>query len=193
MKVLIACEYSGRVRDAFNARGHDAFSCDLLPTESPGPHLQGDVTKLLMLPWDLVIAFPPCTKLSCIGARYWPRWEADGSQQQAIDFFLQFTKLDHVPRVAIENPAGLMTTRWRKPDQYVQPWWFGDPWTKRTGLWLKGLPQLVADRQVSPHGAWVGTQRGKVQPDGTRKGPLSSEGSVVAGRKRDGGIERSRA
>lgn len=191
MKVLVACEYSGRVRDAFTTRGHDATSCDLMPTESPGKHVQGDVTALLAQDWDLVIAFPPCTHLSCIGVRYWPRWQADGTQARAVAFFRQFTQLEHVPRVAIENPAGIMTTLYRKPDQYVQPWWFGDPWTKRTGLWLKGLPLLVADNPVESQGSWVGSQR--TSRGGDRSGPLSREGSVTAGRKRDGGIERSRA
>lgn len=177
MRVLVACEYSGRVRDAFTARGHDATSCDLLPSESSGKHVQGDVTELLRQDWDLVIAFPPCTRLSCIGTRYWPKWQADGSQEAGIQFFLQFTKLDHVPRVAIENPAGIMTSRYRKPDQYVQPWWFGDPWTKRTGLWLKGLPLLVADRPVESNGSWVGTQRSG------KKTELTKEGSYALGRK----------
>jgi hypothetical protein len=194
MKVLVACEYSGRVRDAFIAKGHVAVSCDVLPTAAPGPHLRGDVTPFLAWTWDLVIAFPPCTHLSCIGAAHWERWQADGTQDRAAEFFMRFVHaLKHVPRVAIENPAGAMTKRYRKPDQYVQPWWFGDPWTKQTGLWLKGLPKLVADRPVTPMGPWVGTQRGKVQPDGTRRGPLTPEGSVLAGLKRDGSAERSRA
>jgi hypothetical protein len=179
MRVLVACEYSGRVRDAFLAKGHDAISCDLLPTESPGPHHQGDITPLLQENWDLVIAFPPCTHLSCIGAANWAKWQADGTQDRAAEFFLQFTKLDHVPRVAIENPAGAMTTRYRRPDQYVQPWWFGDPWTKRTGLWLKGLPLLVADQVVESQGSWVGSQRT------TKKAGLSAEGSFTLGGKRD--------
>src|SRR5687767_1472233 len=154
-RVLVACEYSGRVRDAFTARGWDATSCDILPTESPGQHVQGDVTGLLAQHWDMVIAFPPCTRLTTTGTRWFPKWQADGSQEEAVRFFLQFTELEHVPRVAIENPRGIMSTRFRKPDQYVQPWWFGDPWIKMTGLWLKGLPKLVQSDPVEPLGYWV--------------------------------------
>lgn len=193
MRVLVACEYSGRVRDEFLRRGHDAMSCDLLDTDSFGPvdergellrdlppapyHHQGDVLPLLRGDWDLVIAFPPCTHLSCIGVRYWPKWQADGTQDRAAAFFMRFAQLDHVPRVAIENPAGCMSTRWRKPDQYVQPWWFGDPWTKRTGLWLKGLPKLVADRPVESKGPWVGGQRiSHIGPQ-----VLSPEGAISLG------------
>lgn len=167
MRVLVACEYSGRVRDAFRARGHDAVSCDLLPTETDGPHFAMDVGPLLALDWDLVVAFPPCTNLSCIGAAHWKRWQADGTQDRAAAFFMRFVhELKHVPCVAIENPAGVMSTRWRKPDQYIQPWWFGDPWTKQTGLWLRGLPLLVADSIVEPQGFWVsGTSKRKGRAD----------------------------
>lgn len=170
------------------------MSCDILPTESFGPHYTGDVGELLGYPWDLVIAFPPCTNLSCIGAAHWKRWQADGTQDRAADFFMRFVhELEHVPRVAIENPQGAMSARYRKPDQYVQPWWFGDPWTKKTGLWLKGLPPLVADNVVDSQGPWVGKQRGRKQADGTRKGPLSREGSRVLGLKDDGATQRSHA
>jgi hypothetical protein len=103
----------------------------------------------------MVIAFPPCTRLTTTGTRWFPKWQADGSQEEAVRFFLQFTELEHVPRVAIENPRGIMSTRFRKPDQYVQPWWFGDPWIKMTGLWLKGLPKLVQSDPVEPLGYWV--------------------------------------
>ena len=154
-RVLVACEYSGRVRGAFTARGWDATSCDILPTEVPGRHYQGDVRDLLVKDWDMVIAFPPCTRLTTTGTRWFPRWQEDGSQEEAVEFFLQFTRLSHVPRVAIENPRGIMSTRFRKPDQYVQPWWFGDPWIKMTGLWLKGLPLLTKSNEVEPQGYWV--------------------------------------
>jgi hypothetical protein len=188
--VLVACEYSGRVRDEFLKRGHSAYSCDILPTESPGPHFQMDVGPLLELPWDLVIAFPPCTNLSCIGAAHWKRWQADGTQDRAAAFFMRFVhELKHVPRVAIENPQGAMSKRWRKPDQYVQPWWFGDPWTKRTGLWLKGLPKLVASNIVEPQGPWVGSQRS----GGRKDASLSVEGSRVVGLPNDGRQMRSHA
>jgi len=143
MKVLVACEYSGRVRDAFISRGHDAISCDLLPTESPGPHIQGDVLPLLEQAWDLVIAFPPCTYLASSGIH----WNSRIPQRQdrtaeASVFFMQFATCP-APRIAIENPVGVMSSRWRKPDQYIQPWMFGDDASKRTCLWLKNLPHLV--------------------------------------------------
>jgi hypothetical protein len=154
MRVLVACEYSGRVRDAFTRRGHYAVSCDLLPSDTPGKHYQGDVRQLLKYKWDLLIGFPPCTKLSAIGARYWPMYQEDGSQQEAIDFFWLLAHAK-VPRVAIENPAGIMSRLWRKPDQYIQPWWFGDPWIKRTGLWLRNLPLLRPTNEVEPMGHWV--------------------------------------
>jgi len=177
--VLVACEYSGRVRDEFLKRGHSAYSCDVVPTDAPGPHFQMDVGPLLKLPWDLVIAFPPCTRLSCISVRNWPKWQADGSQDVAADFFMRFVHdLAHVPRVAIENPAGAMTRRYRKPDQYVQPWWFGDPWTKRTGLWLKGLPLLTADNPVEPQGPWVGGQTSTGAPGRTLEGSLQILGGT---------------
>lgn len=186
-RLLVACEYSGRVRDAFTAKGWDATSCDLVPSDTPGKHIIGDVTELLKREWDMVIAFPPCTHLSCVSSAHWAKWQADGTQDRAAEFFLQFTRLDHVPEVAIENPAGAMSTRYRKPDQYVQPWWFGDPWTKRTGLWLKGLPKLVSDQEVKPLGPWVGYQRLK---DGT----LSKDGSLLLGHgRKDGGRSKARS
>ena len=142
MKILIACEFSGIVRDAFLARGHDAKSCDLLPTERPGPHIQGDVRDLLGQEWDALIAFPPCTHLAVSGARWFPAKRADGRQQQGIDFFMLFANLD-CKRVAIENPVGIMSSVWRKPDQIIQPWQFGHGETKATCLWLKNLPKLM--------------------------------------------------
>lgn len=141
MKILIACEYSGIVRDAFRAKGHNAISCDLLPTDAPGPHIQGDVIPLLSESWDMVIAFPPCTDLCVSGARHFAAKRADGRQQASIDFFMQFANCS-APRVCIENPVGIMSSIWRKPDQIVQPWQFGHGETKATCLWLKGLPKL---------------------------------------------------
>lgn len=161
MRVLVACEYSGRVRDAFTARGHYAVSADLLPSDTEGNHYQGDVRDLMYGRWDLMIAFPPCTKLSKVGAAYWPRWREDGSQDEAIEFWLELWYAP-IPRIAIENPAGIMSTLLRKPDQYVQPWWFGHPWKKLTGLWLKELPKLTPTNVVEPQGYWVdgGSLRG---------------------------------
>jgi hypothetical protein len=141
LKVLIACEYSGRVRDAFLALGHDAMSCDLLATEAPGPHYQGDVRDVLDFPWDLMIAHPPCTHLSVSGARHFEVKRMDGRQQAAVSFFMALAKAG-VPRIAIENPVCVMSSLWRKPDQVIQPWQFGHGETKATCLWLKGLPLL---------------------------------------------------
>lgn len=137
MQVLIACEFSGLVRDAFIEKGHDAWSCDFLPTEKPGPHIVGDVLEVVFFPkWDLVIAHPPCTDLAVSGAR----WFKDKNQQPAIDFFMLFTRLQC--KWAIENPVGIMSTKYRKPDQIIQPWQFGHGETKATCLWLNGLPTL---------------------------------------------------
>jgi len=141
MKVLVACEYSGAVRDAFIARGHDAMSCDLLPTDAPGPHYQGDVRDLLDYPFDLMVAHPPCTHLSVSGARHFEAKRQDGRQQAAIAFFMLLAKAD-IPRIAIENPICIMSSVWRKPDQVIQPWQFGHGEIKATALWLKCLPRL---------------------------------------------------
>lgn len=141
MRVLIACEFSGRVRDAFIAKGHDAMSCDLLSSDMPGPHCQGDVLNILDDGWDLMIAHPPCTDLAVSGARYFAKKKADGRQQRSIDFFMKLANAN-IPRIAIENPVGIMSTKWRKPDQIVQPWMFGHGETKATCLWLKNLPKL---------------------------------------------------
>lgn len=141
MRVLIACEYSGTVRDAFIQSGHDAISCDLLPTELPGPHYQGDVRDVLNYPWDLMIAHPPCTDLSVSGARHFEAKRMDGRQQASVSFFMMLAKSD-IPRIAIENPICIMSRLWRKSDQIIQPWQFGHGETKATCLWLKGLPML---------------------------------------------------
>lgn len=147
MRVLVACEYSGVVRDAFIARGHEAMSCDLLPTEVPGPHYQGDVRDVLDYPWDLMVAHPPCTHLSVSGARHFEAKRLDGRQQSAVSFFMALAKAD-IPRIAIENPVCVMSSLWRKPDQTIQPHMFGHPEFKATCLWLKGLPLL---KPTTPH------------------------------------------
>lgn len=154
MRILIACEMSGRVRDAFIALGHDATSCDVLPSLTPGPHIVGDVLPLLAEPWDMVIAFPPCTDLSVIGAKYWAEKKADGRQEAAVAFVDALWNAN-APRVAIENPVGYLNRNWRKPDQIINPWMFGDPWRKRTCLWLRGLPTLTPTDVVEPVGHWV--------------------------------------
>ena len=142
MRVLVACEYSGRVRDEFINAGHDAMSCDLLPSESSGPHYQGSVLDVLGRGWDMLIAHPPCTHLAISGARHFEAKRADGRQQEAIEFFLALARAP-IPRIAIENPVCIMSSVWRKPDQTIQPWMFGHGETKATCLWLKGLPHLV--------------------------------------------------
>jgi len=141
MRVLIACEYSGAVRDHFLGGGHEAMSCDLLPTDVPGPHYQGDVRDVLDYPWDLMIAHPPCTHLSVSGARHFEAKRMDGRQQSAVSFFMMLAKAD-IPMIAIENPVCIMSSMWRQPDQTIQPWQFGHGETKATALWLKGLPLL---------------------------------------------------
>lgn len=142
MRVLIACESSGAVRRAFRKQGHDAISCDLLPADDGNRyHIQGDVLRRLGDSWDMMIAFPPCTHLAVSGARWFKEKQADGRQQQGIDFFMALANAD-VPRICIENPVGIMSTRWRKPDQIIQPWEHGHEATKTTCLWLKNLPLL---------------------------------------------------
>jgi hypothetical protein len=142
MRVLIGCEYSGVVRDAFIRSGHDAISCDLLPTEAPGPHYQGDVRDLFGERFDLAVFHPPCTHLAVSGARHFEPKRADGRQQEAVEFFLALARAP-IPRIAIENPVCIMSSIWREPDQTIQPWMFGHGETKATCLWLKGLPHLV--------------------------------------------------
>lgn len=147
MRVLVACEYSGVVRDAFIARGHEAMSCDLLPTEAEGPHYQGDVRDVLDYPWDLMIAHPPCTDLAVSGAAWFAKKRTVGAQQASVSFFMKLAKAE-IPRIAIENPVCIMSKLWRKPDQIIQPWMFGHTEQKATCLWLKGLEPLSATNNV---------------------------------------------
>jgi hypothetical protein len=145
MRVLVACEFSGVVREAFGARGHDAWSCDLLRTEIPGNHYCGDVRDILDEGWDLMIAHPPCTHLAVSGAR----WFKDKLQEQ--DDALIFVRLlldAPIPQIALENPVSIISTRIRKPDQIIQPWQFGEPYVKTTCLWLKELPLLRSTNVV---------------------------------------------
>jgi hypothetical protein len=141
MRVLVACEFSGRVRDAFIARGHDAMSCDYLPTDLNGPHYQGDVRSVINDGWDLMIAHPPCTYLCGSGARWWYRERVQQEQVQAINF-CQYLLDCNIPKIALENPVGILSSKIRPPDQIVQPWQFGHGETKATCLWLIGLPLL---------------------------------------------------
>jgi len=167
MKILVACEFSGIVRDAFIARGHDAISCDLLPTERPGPHIQGDVLDILGDGWDMMIAHPPCTHLAVSGARWWKEKQKDGRQQKAIGFFVSLMKAP-IPRTCVENPVGIISSVYRGPDQYIHPWQFGHGETKKTGLWLAGLPLLestniVEGRKARIHRMSPGKDRGRLR------------------------------
>jgi len=148
MRVLVACEFSGIVRDAFNRHGHEAMSCDLLPGEGDGNHYQGKVEDVLDFPWDLMVAHPPCTHLSVSGARHFAAKVADGRQQSAVSFFMKLAK-SGIPRTCIENPVSIISTVYRKPDQIIQPWEFGHGETKATCLWLKGLPPLAPTEVVT--------------------------------------------
>ncbi len=139
MRVLVACEFSGAVREAFRARGHDAWSCDLLETEIPGQHIVGDVLGVIGDGWDLMIAHPPCTHLAVSGARWWK----DKQQEQADALeFVRALMAAPIDRIALENPISKISSAIRKPDQIVQPWQFGHGETKATCLWLKGVPKL---------------------------------------------------
>lgn len=140
MKVLIACEYSGIVRDAFIERGHDAISCDLLPTEKPGPHYQGDVMDIIGEDWDLMIAHPPCTHLAVSGARWFPKKRKE--QKDSLQF-VRALMLAPIPRICIENPISIISSHIRSANQVVQPWQFGHGEQKATCFWLKNLPPLV--------------------------------------------------
>jgi len=153
VKVLVACEFSGVVREAFRARGHDAWSCDFLPTEQTGPHIDGDVRAVLREGWDLMIAHPPCTHLAVSGARWFKDKQAE--QAEALAFVAELLAAP-IARIALENPVSIISSRIRKPDQIVQPWQFGHGETKATCLWLKGLPllrptQVVAGREARVH------------------------------------------
>lgn len=144
--MLVACEFSGTVRDAFASRGHDAWSCDLLPTDRPGQHIQGDVLNVLHDDWDLMIAHPPCTHLAVSGARWFHKKAVE--QEQALDFVRKLMAAP-IDRIAIENPVSIISTRIRKPDQIIQPWMFGHGETKATCLWLKNLPPMKPTEIVS--------------------------------------------
>jgi len=139
VRVLVACEFSGVVRDAFLRRGQEAVSCDLLPTEVDGPHYQGDVMDVINDGWDMMLAFPPCTHLAVSGARW---FKYKGEEQDEALRFVQMLLDAPIGRICLENPVGVISTRIRKPSQYIQPWMFGHGETKKTCLWLKGLPLL---------------------------------------------------
>jgi site-specific DNA-cytosine methylase len=154
VKVLIACEFSGTVREAFAKLGHDAWSCDLEPTEMPGNHYQGDVIDILADGWDLMIAHPPCTHLAVSGARHFEQKRKDGRQQQGIDLFMQIINAP-IPKIAVENPVGIMSTIYQKPNQIIEPYEYGHNCTKKTCLWLKELPLLKPTNIVDKGDVWV--------------------------------------
>lgn len=185
LKVLIACEFSGTVRDAFAARGHDAWSCDLLPTEKPGQHIIGDVLDVLNLGWDLMIAHPPCTHLAVSGARWFK--EKEKEQSDALDFVRKLLAAD-IPRIALENPISIISSKIRKPDQIVQPWQFGHGETKATCLWLKSLPKLQPTQIVNGREARVH----KMPPSENRWKERSRtyQGIAEAMAEQWGGLER---
>lgn len=145
MNILVACEFSGIVRDAFTERGHDVVSCDLIESERPGSHITGDVLHWLDNGWDLMIAHPPCTHLAVSGARWFKYKQAE--QKEAIKFFMDMVNAP-IEKICIENPVCIMSTIYRKPDQYIQPWQHGHGETKKTGLWLKRLPLLKPSNVV---------------------------------------------
>jgi len=164
LKVLVACEFTGVVRDAFLSLGHDALSCDLLDSEIPGPHYRGDVRDLLDHPWDIMIAHPPCTHLAVSGARWFPHKQKE--QSEALDFVKTLLGAP-VPRIVLENPVSIISSRIRKPDQIIQPWQFGHGETKATCLWLKNLPPLVATNIVQGREARI--HRMSPSPDRWKK------------------------
>ena len=175
-KVLVACEYSGRVRDAFIAKGHDAWSCDLLPTDAPGPHIQGDVLPVLAQGWDMMIAHPPCTYLSVSGMHWTTRGLRDPQlTRDALDFVRALLAAS-IPRIVLENPVSVISSRIRKPDQIVQPWMFGHNASKKTCLWLKNLPPLQPTSVVEPRivngkprwGNQTGSGQNKLPPSADR-------------------------
>lgn len=172
LKVLVACEYSGCVRDAFIKRGHTAMSCDLLPTDSPGPHYKGDVLDIINDGWDLMIAHPPCTYLSVSGMHWTKRGLRDPKLTEDALEFVQTLMNAPIGRIALENPVSVISSRIRKPDQIIQPWWFGEDASKKTCLWLKNLPLLVPTNKLEGDDK---TRRGNQTASGQNKLPPSKD------------------
>jgi hypothetical protein len=172
MKILVACEYSGVVRDAFIKRGHDAMSCDLLPTDAPGPHYQGDVFDIINDGWDLMIAHPPCTYLSVSGMHWTTRGLRDPQLTEDALTFVRRLMAAPIERIAIENPISVISSRIRKPDQIIQPWWFGHDASKKTCLWLIDLPPLKPTDMLPGDAK---TRRGNQTASGQNKLPPSKD------------------
>ena len=190
MRVLIGCEESGVVRDAFIRGGHDAMSCDLLPTRRPGPHYQGDVFDVIDYPWDLAIFHFPCTHTSVSGAKHFEAKREDGRQQAGVSLFLHgWRRAGHIPRVAFEQPVSILSRLFRKPDQIIQPWQFGHGETKATCLWLRGLPLLVPTNVVEGREARV--HRMAPGPDRARARSETYAGIAQAMANQWGGIAQS--
>ena len=175
MRVLIACEYSGTVRDAFRAAGHDAMSCDLLPTDKPGPHYQGDVFDIIRDNWDMMIAHPPCTYLCSSGLHWNKRRPERAAQTEAALAFVEALLDAPIPRIALENPIGCIGTRIRKADQTIQPWQFGHDASKATCLWLKGLPPLTPTQTIAPRLVGGRKRWGNQTDSGQNKLPPSAD------------------
>lgn len=163
MRVLVACEFSGIVRQAFINKGHDAISCDLLPSELEGPHYKGDVRNILADGWDLMIAHPPCTHLAVSGSRWFKNKKKE--QEEALAF-VQLLMDAPIEKICIENPVSIISSRIRKPDQIIQPWWFGEDASKKTCLWLKNLPALKETNRLPGDNK---TRRGNQTPTGQNK------------------------
>ncbi len=166
MRILVGCEETGRLRQAFAERGHDVTSCDVKPgainlfVQKTGKHYQGNIHDIINEGFDLGVFFPPCTHLAKAGSVYWKEKQNDGRQQKAIEFVLSIYN-SNIPQLAIENPVGILSTRWRKPDQIIHPYHFGDPYKKETCLWLKNLPLLKHTNVVKPIAHWsCGSYRG---------------------------------
>lgn len=177
MNVLLGCEESGAVRDAFIGGGHNVMSCDLLPTRSPGPHYQGDIFDVIDFPWDLAIFHPPCTHTSVSGAKHFAEKRMNGTQQAAVSFFMALVRRSqHIPMVALEQPVSIISSLYRKPDQILQPWQFGHGETKATCLWLKGLPKLVPTNIVEGREARIH----KMPPGPTRSRERSATYTGIA-------------
>ena len=164
MRVLVACECSGSVRDAFIRNGHEAMSCDLKDTEKPGPHYVGNVFDIIDQGWDMMIAHPPCTHLAVSGSKYFAQKIADGRQQAALDF-VQRLMCANIARIAVENPISVISSKIRKPNQIIHPWMFGHKASKATCLWLKGIPNLIATDVVEKgeFKTWVCSTTGKTK------------------------------
>jgi len=176
MKILVACEFSGTVREAFASHGHDAWSCDIEPTDIPGNHYQGDVMDIINDGWDMMIAHPPCTHLAVSGAKHFAQKRKDGRQQEGINFFMKMINAP-IDKIAVENPISIMSTVYKKPDQIIQPWQFGHEFSKSTCLWLKNLPILYPTKIVSK-GEFSNLKSGKRIPKWYSNAPIKKRSKI---------------